>query len=184
MCLSREVYWRLVVSDRKRNVECEVPHCRGCASKALRWMKYRALFVLAVILLFGLALKTLGRPELLAVVLSVGGIVGVVLWAFLHSSPALRVSSLSRGGLLFRFRSREYAREFLELNPSGFEPEALWRWRRALGIWVRPFSSFLCCIRGLFGSRLPVRPCEGQGFRAVVGNPRCARRDVHPIHVF
>lgn len=53
---------------------------------------------------------------------------GRIGWSpFLFS--AVLVGELSEEWILFRFRSTEYAHQFLETNPTGFTPELGWRWK-------------------------------------------------------
>lgn|GEM_PF-1561587 len=137
-CLSNAPISALLVADRRHRLEVDVPYCPTCAQKALRWQRRKPKFVLALILYLFFSALTLEKPELFGLLLALGFWPWIGLWLGLHVPATVKVCVLGDQSFMFGFRSDTYARSFLDVNPTAFEPERRWRWVRFARKWLSP----------------------------------------------
>lgn len=152
-CLSQRVEVPVTVSPPKGGMAFSVFHCSRCARNIVRWQHYRALVVVGSLIVLAIlgnltSDATAGAGFLIASLVVAASFV-------LGTHKIVRFYTLGEGTLLFRFRSSEYASQFLDLNRKAFEPESGWRWKLAMRTWLRPVITFAAVYSVYLGLVIP-----------------------------
>jgi hypothetical protein len=160
-CLSQHVEAPVSISCRKGDLAFSVLHCSRCARNIVRWQHYRALLVVSSLVVLGI-LGKLSRDETTGVSLVIASLIVAIGFLF-GTHKTVRVSPLGEGSFLFKFRSTEYARQFLDINLKAFEPESRWRWKLAMRTWLRPAITFGAVYSLYLGLVMPFAHRSHQG---------------------
>ncbi len=140
-CHSSKPTRTVTVYARKKDLECDIPHCDKCGQRIL-WRRRNVEQPFTIGLLSFVAALSLYpfSSRLASFILIV--LFFIAVWVLQYCSPAVRIDELGDASTLFQFKSLPYARQFLEMNPVAFEPEGKWRWRARVFRWRGPVMRF------------------------------------------